>query len=76
MLICYNILGFPPPDDLLRDWLSRGIDDRPTMFQKLHQFIYSILTVTKERLRRLEGGLLGEPTRNLCRNNAHGYRRR
>ena len=66
LLTCYNIAGFPPSDDLLLKWLLPQGRDRVAEFQKLHQFIYSLLTVTKERLRRLERELLDEPTRNHC----------
>ena len=66
LLICYNIAGFPPSDDLLLEWLLPGGCDRVAESQKLHQFIYSLLIVTKERLQRLERELLDEPTRNHC----------
>ncbi|KAI0288403.1 hypothetical protein BC826DRAFT_1107716 [Russula brevipes] len=45
--------GFPPPDSALRDWLISKPWDRPAIMKRFHGFVYSLLTVTRERLQEL-----------------------
>ena len=71
LLTCSNLAGFPPPDDQLRKFMTYSLDHRAER-QRLRGFIYSILTVTRERLERIESELFGELSRNRCRCNSHG----
>jgi hypothetical protein len=48
----YNltIIGFPPPDNDLRDWL---VSENSRNSQRLHGFTYSLLTVTRIALENI-----------------------
>ncbi|KIL59036.1 hypothetical protein M378DRAFT_284568 [Amanita muscaria Koide BX008] len=45
--------GYPPPDQHLRDWLS-GTTDRVLVEKKVEAFIYSLLTILLEHLKRIK----------------------
>jgi len=70
-LTCFHIVGFPPPDDSLRNWLLSTGRDRTTNWRKLRAFIHSLLSVTKERLERIESKLFRELFRSRSKSNAH-----
>ena len=71
LLTCYNLAGFPPYDGHLRLWLERSKNEHLSERQRLREFIVSLLTVTKERLVRIEHELSGELSCNCYRRNAH-----
>jgi hypothetical protein len=71
MLTCFHVVGFSPPDDPLRNWLLARKVERLENWQKFRQFIHSLLTVTKERLERIESKLFGELFCSCSKSNAH-----
>ncbi|KAI0286398.1 hypothetical protein BC826DRAFT_90903 [Russula brevipes] len=48
--------GFPPPDSALREWLLSRPWEQETIMTRLRGFVYSLLTVTRERLEGLLNG--------------------
>ena len=70
-LTCFHIVGFPPPDDYLRDWLLSTRGERTDNWQRLRAFLYSLLSVTKKRLERIESKLFGKLFRSRSKSNAH-----
>ncbi|KAI0260658.1 hypothetical protein BC834DRAFT_1044451 [Gloeopeniophorella convolvens] len=52
--ISHGTTGFPPPDDVLRDWLLEDPRSQENAERKLDGFMCSLLKVTLERLRAIE----------------------
>jgi hypothetical protein len=50
-----NPIGFPPPDEELRNWLlSLQENNQGTVSEKLYRFIYALLDVTLRRLKKIQ----------------------
>jgi len=73
MLICYNIAGYPPPDDSLRDWLILGREDQLSVRLRLHAFIHSLLTVTLKHLESFDDAMSSESSPNCPLNNVDQF---
>ena len=51
------LIGYPPPDEALRDWLlSLVVKEQNDVAKQLHGFLSSPLNVTLQRLKAIETG--------------------
>ena len=51
------LIGYPPPDEVLHDWLlSLVVKEQNDVAKQLHGFLSSLLDVTLQRLKAIEIG--------------------